>query len=283
VVAGAAGFIGQHLCTELRTFGHSVYGIDLVWGDDLLKQGAAEFRFRDIQPDVVVHLAAQVGRQFGEDDPLFTVSQNPGMCALVARAAEKIGARVVYASTSEVYGDQGDATCREDGPLALPHNLYGLSKRWGEEVFELYCPRDLTVLRFSMPYGPGLPAGRGRAAMINFLYNALHGLPITVHEGAERSWCWIGDTVAAARIVIEHSTGVFNIGRDDNATSMLDVAKLACIMTGASEDLIQVVPAPERQTVVKRLATDRIRSLGWQPRVDLLEGMERTLQYVRTL
>ena len=250
----------------------------------MLKPDAAKYLFNKQKPDVVVHLAAQVGRQFGEDDPLYTVAQNPGMCSLVASAAASVGARVVFASTSEVYGDMGPCTAVEHLPMEFPHNLYGLSKLWGEQACQLYAPDGLTILRLSMPYGPGLPAGRGRAAMINFLYNGLHNLPITVHTGSERSWCWIGDTVAAVRMIIEQTDGgVFNVGRDDNAVSMLKVAKLACMMTGGSESLIRMVDPPSMQTIVKRLSTDKIRSLGWEPKVGLLEGMERTLQYVRTL
>jgi nucleoside-diphosphate-sugar epimerase len=185
-----------------------------------------------------------------------------------------------------VYGDQGDALCDEyEGPFGLPHNIYGLSKKWGEDVCSLYAPDDLIALRFSMPYGPGLPAGRGRAAIINMLWQALKRERIPVHAGAERSWCWIGDTVRAARLALEHGKrGAYNVGRDDNPVSMATVADLACGLTGADADeLVELIEAPANQTVVKRLSTDRIRRLGWEPEVDLREGMERTLEWVRTL
>jgi len=207
------------------------------------------------------------------------------MTALVAKAAGAAGARFVYASTSEIYGDNGDTEVDEfEGPFLLPHNLYGLSKRWGEEACHLYAPAGLTILRFSMPYGPGLPAGKGRAAIINMLWQALHGRQIPVHRGAERAWCWIGDTVRAARLTIEDTDGgVFNIGRDDNPRSMLEVARIACELTGADPSLIRTVDAPANQTVVKRLSSHRIRALGWTPTVELEEGMNLTLEWVRSL
>jgi nucleoside-diphosphate-sugar epimerase len=161
--------------------------------------------------------------------------------------------------------------------------MYGLSKRWGEESCRLYAPDGLIVLRLSMPYGPGLPAGFGRAAIINMLWQALNRKPIPVHIGAERSWCWVGDTVRAIKLIIEDSThGAYNVGRDDAPVSMFQVARIACELTGAPFELIEMVKAPERQTVVKRLSTDKIRELGWTPEVDLLEGMERTLVWVES-
>jgi nucleoside-diphosphate-sugar epimerase len=129
-----------------------------------------------------------------------------------------------------------------------------------------------------MPYGPGLPAGRGRAAIINMLWQAKYGMPMPVHIGAERSWCWIGDTVVGARLAIEKGEGPYNIGRDDDPTSMERVAQLACIIAGGDQELVEMVAAPERQTVVKRLSTARIRKLGWTPRVSLYDGMEETYQ-----
>lgn len=295
LVTGAAGFIGTHLCNELMGHDYDVVGVDKSDGD-LLDPFTIDKLLDLHHPDVVVHLAAKVGRAFGEDDLAVTVNDNAVMTSLVARACGDRKIQLVYASTSEVYGDMGTKIAREGGPWELPHNLYGLSKRWGEEAASLYAPEGLVRLRLSMPYGPGLPAGRGRAALVNFLWNALNGQPLTVHRGSERSWCWVGDTARAIRMIIEaeHSRfqaghflfglnneqGVWNVGRDDNATSMRVVAEMACAMTGAPMSLIEEVDPPGMQTVVKRLATDKIRRLGWSPTVELGEGMKRTLTWI---
>ena len=215
-----------------------------------------------------------------------TMMDNVGMTALVAQACGERKIRMAYASTSEIYGDNGETSCDEyEGPFTLPHNVYGISKHFGESLCIHYAPKDLLIWRISMPYGPGLPAGRGRAAIINMLHQALHGKPIPVHKGAERSWCYVTDTVRAMRMTLTEAVpGVFNIGRDDAAVPMLAVAAIACGLAGVDpNDHIMEIDPPEMQTVVKRLSTDRIRALGWEPEVDLAEGMERTLEWVQQL
>lgn len=293
LVTGAAGFIGRHLCEELAAHGHDVTGVDRVEGD-LRLPDTARVLVASVQPDVVVHLAAQVGRVFGEDDIDITITNNALATARVAQATQQAGARLVYVSTSEVYGDRGVSWCTEGGPMVVPHNAYGLTKRHGEELASLYAPDGLQVIRLSMPYGPGLPAGRGRAAIINLLHQAHYRQPMTVHHGASRCWCWIGDTVRGMRLVIEKGeqgeyrddvqwgTGVYNVGRSDNEVTMHRVAQIACGLAGAPLSLIRDVTAPANQTVVKRLSNDKLKALGWAPTVDLEEGMRRTYEVVKT-
>jgi nucleoside-diphosphate-sugar epimerase len=289
IVTGGAGFIGTHLCFELEQAGHEVEVLDIKlsrWHDlrfpEIVKTNFSEHS----DADICIHLAAKVGRLFGEDDPMETITDNVGMTALVAQQCGALDIRMAYASTSEVYGDNGEVVCDEyRGPFTLPHNVYGISKFFGEDICHHYAPDALTIFRFSMPYGPGLPAGRGRAAIINMLHQAQHGKKIPVHKGAERSWCYVTDTVRATRLALEKSEGgIYNVGRDDDAVPMLKVAKIACELTGAvPKHLIEMVPPPQMQTVVKRLATDRVRALGWEPEVELEEGMQRTLEWVKTL
>lgn len=282
LVTGNAGFIARHLMWGFSD-DHEMHGIDR-WTGDLFKPHIIRREIASFKPDMVIHLAAKVGRLFGEDDPLETIRSNTLITTDIALACRDADVRLAYASTSEVYGDQGEHGCTEDEPFTkIPHNIYGLSKRWGEEAASLYTDNPI-LFRFSMPYGPGLPAGRGRAALINMLHQALHRKPITVHRGAERSWCYVEDTIRGAKAVVESGLGGgWNIGRDDNAISMLEVAERCCDMVGAPHSLIDVVDPPENQTVVKRLRTEKLRGLGWNPRVGLEEGMKRTLEWVKTL
>lgn len=281
LVTGHNGFLGYHLTRELLVHGYEVEGHDKPDGD-LTEPGVFSEHLYRSSPDLVIHLAAQVGRLFGERDLAHTITSNVTMTALVAKVCGEAGVPVLYASSSEVYGDQGNAVCYEDGPLVLSHNAYGLSKRQGEEFLQLYAPEGLKIVRLSMPFGPGAPPGVGRRALDTFLWQALHRKPITVHRGAERSWCWIGDTVAGIRAVIERGQpGAYNIGRDDCPVSMLALAGMCCDLVGASRDLIEVVSAPDRQTVVKRLSTAKLQLLGWEPTVELEEGLVEVLEWVR--
>lgn len=314
---GGAGFIGSHLAAELAAHDHDVLVLDPA--SPLIRTDGVQYAQRSA-PDyldlargrhVVVHLAAAVGRVFGEDAPALTIESNASLTASVARWCRAEGQRLVYVSTSEVYGNLGTRVAREDdGSWALPHNLYGLSKRWGEEVATLYAvgygrrdtdaparPAGLQIVRPSMPYGPGLPAGRGRAAIVNMLAQATRGERIVTHRASERSWCWIGDLAAGFRFIIERGKvadspvdigsgwGCYNLGRDDAPVPMLYVARQACFLAGLgqaeAEALIDVVEAPSNQTTVKRLSTAKLRNLGWAPRVDLEQGMAETLRWMR--
>jgi nucleoside-diphosphate-sugar epimerase len=284
LVTGHQGFIGQHLCRELESAGHEVVGHDRDEGD-LTERGVLAARLDNWWPNRVVHLAAQVGRLFGEDDLIHTVQSNATMTTLLAHACGERGIPVLYASSSEVYGDHGPATCFENERVTraqLPHNLYGLSKRWGEEALRLYAPDGLRIVRLSMPYGPGAPPGRGRRALDTFLWQAHHRMTLPVHRGAERSWCHVSDTVRGIRLVLERGEHeVYNVGRDDHPVSMLSLAIWACDHTGAPRELIDEVDPPAAQTVVKRLSTRRLQDLGWVPSVELEEGLPELLEWVQ--
>ena len=284
LVTGADGFIGRHLSADLEAAGHEVKACDLVDGDIrdrvLLQRLIAKH-----EPDRVVHLAAAVGRLRRERDPVETVSVNVGGTAAIAWACGEEGVPLTYASSSEVYGNGGWSIWREDQLYKrLPHNAYGLTKRQGEEFAALYAPDGLQIACICMPYGPGSWPGWGRTALINFLNWALRREPLIVHRGAERSWCYIEDTVRAMRLLIESDeTGRWNIGRDDDLRPLEEVAEMACELAGADRSLIQVVDPPERYlSVIKRISTSRLYArFGWQPEVELFEGMARTLDWLK--
>jgi nucleoside-diphosphate-sugar epimerase len=282
-ITGASGFVGSWLTKELENYGYEVFTTDInTDGRNLLDENSFREWIDEVNPDICYHLAAQVGRIFGERDVVHTVRHNAEMTTIVAKYCGERGIRLAYVSTSEVYGDQGEKDCDEYGELKLSHNLYGVTKYWGEQAAELFAPNNLVIARLSMPYGPGVPPGKGRRAMDTMLWQAYHGMPLTVHEGAERSWCWIGDTVKALRMIIEQpESGIFNIGRDDDPRSMLEIAERACELAGASKELIQIIPAPAMQTIVKRLSTARIRQLGWTPTVELEEGIKYVFEWIK--
>jgi UDP-glucuronate decarboxylase len=272
LITDANGFVGSHLSRELQDAGHLVAGVDVDIVDALHVRRA----INEHKAEVLIHLdEGESSGLLGENDVFATVGDTAGVTAGVAKVCGELGVRLVYASTDQIYGDNGDAVSSEDGPFALPNTTYALGKLMGESLGLLYAPVGLTVLRISSPYGPGLPAAR--SALINLLLRAREGTEMPVHIGAERSWCWVGDTVRAMRLVMEKSDGVYNIGHDDDGITMQEVAELACSLTGASKDLIKLIQPPANQTVVRRLSMKKLRRLGWEPKVSLYEGMEMTL------
>ena len=282
LITGAAGFIGKYLTDYLQQSNYEVIPVDFSDGD-LREEGVADRLIGIHRPDVVIHLAAQVGIYFNECDCVHAINSNTIMTLRVAQACAKHGARLVHTSTSEVYGDHGDQLIDEDAPLVgKPTGIYAISKRWSEDAAREYAPGGLVIVRPSMPYGPGAPPGKGRRAMDNMLWQAWHRKPITVHRGSMRSWCWIGDLCAGYELILRTgATGAFNIGRDDDERSMLEIAIRSCELTGAPTSLIHEVDPPAKKTMVKRLSTAKIRALGWMPTVELPEGMSLVLGWVK--
>lgn len=287
LVTGAKGLLGTHICKELFGY-HEVVGVDREEGT--LRDTTVISRLLDKHtPDYVLHLAAKVGRLFGDHNAMDTIIDNAGLTANVAKACGERGVRLAYASTSEVYGDFEDRfVCEDDLQCGvLPNNLYGLSKRWGEEVSRLYAPSHLLMFRFGMPIGPGYLPGYGKAAIATFIWNAMKGKPLVVHKDTERSWCWVGDVANATRVVLEaawandENCGAWNIGRDDNPYTMEEIAVMICKMVGAPLNLIELVDTPPGIIRLKRQSTDRLRSLGWKPRVDFTEMLMRTYEWIK--
>jgi dTDP-glucose 4,6-dehydratase len=251
LVTGGRGFIGAHVCEALRELDHEA--IPLGRGDgDLADDGVAERLIGEHEPDAVVHLAAVMP---GDD----RLAQNALVAGLVALACETRDIPLFHGSTTSVYSD--------DTP-------YATSKRDSEEVVG-----DATILRFHFPYGPG----QRRGAIPTMLEQALAGERIVVYSGWERSFCYVGDVaVAVATLVDRGEQGDWDIGRDDDRRTLLEVAQLACELTGADPSSIEVADPPEGPALVfEGLDTDRLRSLGWRPGVRLEDGMARTLDRLR--
>ena len=279
LVTGASGFVGRALVEELRHADGAYEVHPLARSDgDLADPGVADAAVAELAPDVIVHSAARIGVVRCEEAAELAVRANVLATALVARAAAAHGARFAYVSTSDVYGAAGAAD--EETPPA-PESLYALTKLWGEQAAALYAPKGLTILRLANPYGPGVDPGEAKGAVPTMLRQADAGEPIPVFRGEARSFCWIGDIVRGIRLVLESGDdGAFNIGWDGEAVALVDVARVACELTGAPQDLIEEVEPPPGR-VMTRIATERIRALGWRAEVPLDEGMRMLLEQIR--
>jgi nucleoside-diphosphate-sugar epimerase len=279
LVTGASGFVGRALVEELRhaVAAYEVHPLGREDGD-LSRESMADAALAEARPEVVVHGAARIGVVRCEEAPELAVRSNVLATALVARAAAAHGARLVFLSTSDVYGSA--AAADEETPPA-PESLYALTKLWGEQAAALYAPNGLAVLRLANPYGPGVDAGQAKGAVPSMLRQADAREPIPVFRGEARAFCWIGDVVRAIRLVVEDGAdGVFNVGSDGEPVSLADVARVACELTGAPHELIEEVEPPPGR-VMTRIATERIRALGWRAETPLDEGMRQLLGSLR--
>ena len=277
LVTGASGFVGRALVEELRhgERSYEVHALERSAGD-LAEPGVAESAIAGA--DVVVHAAARIGVVRCEEDPEAALRSNVLATTLVARACAAHGARLAYVSTADVYGSVDRAD--EKTPPA-PASLYALTKWWGEQTARLYAPERLLVLRIANPYGPGVETGQGKGALPTMLQQAERGERIPAFRGEARSWCWIGDVARAVRLVLESGEdGVFNIGSDAEPLALTDVARLACEVAGSSPELVdEVEPPPGR--VTPRIRVERLRALGWRPKVGLEEGLRLLLESSR--
>lgn len=278
LVTGAEGFIGGHLAPALEASGHVVVGSDRP-DHDLADSGVTRSLVEESSPDYVIHLAARYGRLLCRDAPHRAVSDNAAATTELAAVCAERMTPVLYASSSEVYGDHDENTISEDSELRTPTTIYGLSKRWGEEALRLYlAPEYLTIVRLNMLYGPEQRGGYGCCALATFIRNALEGTPLTVHQSASRSWLYISDAVRAIEILIGKS-GVWNVANAHERLSMIETADLVCQEVGVSTSTgVDYIPAPPGQIRHKVYDTAKLEALGWRPEVGLGEGIRRTVE-----
>jgi UDP-glucose 4-epimerase len=305
-ITGASGYIGEWLMAELSSHGHDVHAQDLMRPDgavnwtafrvfDLTDDDERATWLRDTDPELVIHLAALYGRVWGEADLVKTARVNAGLTAALARDAASFNARLMYVSSSEVYGQSADGeTVYADSGLS-PLNMYGLTKKWGEEAAQLYAPNGLMIARLNMPYGPSfsqpepgsVPRTSGRIGLTGYnvlhsmVWRASHGLDLLVHRETERCMTWVKDTMRALAVIMESGqSGVWNVCRDDDHRSLADIASLVLRITGSESRIVMSDPPPG-VTRRKPLDAGPLRQLGWKPAVNLEEGIRLSWEHYR--
>lgn len=279
LLTGANGFIGRYLVPRLR-YNSVLYPTDRD-SLDITDHDAVRMAIKSFEPDVVIHLAAATGRELATD-PRWVIEHNVTATAVIARLCEEYGARLVYFSSSEAYGEVGNLRVNEKSPLGRATNLYGLSKQMSEAAVNLYT--KALILRPVMPYGPGFPGtsmypGPGKCALVNFIWKALHNEPLMVHRHTSRSWIWIGDMIEAIVLLIESGRlGTYNLGVEDDL-GMIQLASKITHMVGKGK--IRTIEPPDNLTRRKFISVDKLRKTGWEPKVTLDEGLGKTLEWLR--
>ena len=285
-VTGAAGFIGSHLAEALGVAGHDVVGIDCFtdYYDVTLKEENArglEVRRFDLARDRldfsgfdgVFHLAGQPGvRSFGDVFPLY-VRNNVLASQRLFEAAVESGARVVYASSSSVYGDaERFPTPEETEPQPL--SPYGITKLAAEHLARAYARSfglDVVVLRYFNAFGP---RQRPDMAFTRIAFALAEGRPFDLYGdgGQTRGWTYVSDVVSATVAAMERGEGTYNVGGGVEA-SMREAIAILERVSGRRLELREApaVPGDQRRT---RADTTRIRGeLGWEPQVSLEDGL----------
>ncbi|MDP9072041.1 MAG: SDR family oxidoreductase [Actinomycetota bacterium] len=305
VVTGGAGFLGSHLCDRLLDRGEEVVAIDnLLTGrlDNLAHLfGRPGFTFQNHNVSnyvhvpgpvhAVLHFASPASPKDYLELPIQTLKVGSlGTHHLLGLSKDK-GARFVLASTSEVYGDPQVHPQPEDywghvNPVG-PRGVYDEAKRFAEALVMAYHRShglDVRIVRIFNTYGPRLRPGDGRVVS-NFLVQALEGKPLTVYgDGSQtRSFCYVDDQVAGILALLDSDyVGPMNIGNPHDVT-VGRLAELVLDVTGSSSEVVRrplPVDDPTRRRPDISLAR---RTLGWEPRVALAEGLSRTAAWLQGL
>lgn len=305
LITGAAGFLGSHLCDHFLALGHEVIGMDnfLTGSPANIAHLGKNPRFSFVEHNVtdyidvagpldgVLHFASPASPVDYLELPIQTLKVGSLGTHKTLGLAKAKGARYLIASTSEVYGDpqvhpQPETYWGNVNPVG-PRGVYDEAKRFAEAMtmaYHRYHGVETRIVRIFNTYGPRMRPNDGRVVS-NFIVQALRGEPLTVYgEGMQtRSFCYATDEVEGiARLFFSDRAEPTNIGNPDEFTIM-ELAQTVIRLTG-SKSAIDFRPLPEDDPKVRKPDITVARQiLGWEPKITLEEGLEKTIPYFRKL
>jgi len=305
LITGGAGFLGSHLCDRFIEEGHQVICMDnLITGDTanvehLFELGSDQFRFvkHDVTNfihvggdlDYVLHFASPASPIDYLELPIQTLKVGALGTHKALGLAKAKNARLLLASTSEVYGDPEIHPQKEDywgnvNPIG-PRGVYDEAKRFAEAMtmaYHRYHGVETRIVRIFNTYGPRMRIDDGRA-LPTFMSQALNGEPLTVYgDGSQtRSFCYVDDLVDGIyRLLMSDEADPVNVGNPDEIT-IKEFAEEIIELTG-SNSTITYEPLPKDDPQVRQPDITRAKEiLGWSPNVDRTDGLRRTLDYFR--
>jgi UDP-glucuronate decarboxylase len=301
LVTGAAGFLGSHLCDALLAQGHEVLGVDNLYTGSrlnvkhLLPNPNFEFMRHDItlplfvEVDQIYNLACPASPIHYQKNPVQTIKTSIQGAINVLGLAKRTGAKVLQASTSEVYGDplievQSENYWGNVNPIGI-RACYDEGKRAAETLFFDYWRQyktQIKVARIFNTYGPRMDLNDGRVVS-NFAVQALRGKPLTIYgDGSQtRSFCFVSDLIPGLIKLMESSdeiTGPINLG-NPNEFTMLELAQ-RIIESAASDSTLVFKDLPQDDPQQRKPDISKAKELlNWEPSVQLDEGLRSTIDY----
>jgi len=305
LVTGGAGFLGSHLCDRLIGEGHEVLCADNFFTgtkrniEHLLGDPSFELLRHDVtfplfvEVDEIYNLACPASPVHYQHDPVQTTKTSVHGAINMLGLAKRLKAKILQASTSEVYGDpavhpQAEEYWGHVNPIG-PRSCYDEGKRCAETLFFDYHRQlglSIKVARIFNTYGPRMHPADGRVVS-NFIVQALRAEPITVYgDGSQtRSFCYVDDLIDGLVRLMDSPdevTGPINIG-NPNEFTMRELAEMVVHKVGGPS-AVAFAPLPADDPRQRQPDISRARSqLGWEPHVPLSDGLDRTIGYFREL
>jgi UDP-glucuronate decarboxylase len=304
LVTGGAGFLGSHLCERLLKDGNSVIAVDNYFTGSknniahLLDSKNFEVIRQDIciplyvEVDEIYNLACPASPFYYQWDPIQTMKTSVLGAYNMLGLAKRTGAKILQASTSEVYGDPVEHPQKETywgnvNPIGI-RSCYDEGKRAAETLFmDYYRIHDVKakIVRIFNTYGPRMAQNDGRVVS-NFIVQALQGKDITIYgDGTQtRSFCYVDDLLDAMQAMMNHPDDCFigpvNIGNPGEFT-MWELAEKVIELTGTKSKILQQ-PLPQDDPKQRRPDISVAKSmLDWEPKINLEQGLTRTIDYFR--
>ncbi|MDO9101932.1 MAG: SDR family oxidoreductase [Candidatus Nitrotoga sp.] len=303
LVTGGAGFLGSHLCERLLASGSDVLCVDNFFTGNkenikhLLGHPHFELMRHDVtfplyvEVDEIYNLACPASPVHYQFDPVQTTKTSVHGAINMLGLAKRVKAKILQASTSEVYGDpevqpQSEAYWGRVNPIGI-RSCYDEGKRCAETLFFDYWRQhrlQIKVARIFNTYGPRMQPGDGRVVS-NFIVQALNGDDITIYgDGSQtRSFCYVDDLIDALILTMgtgDEFTGPVNIG-NPSEISILEFAKIVIELTGSKSKLV-FKPLPQDDPKQRQPDIDLAKSqLDWYPKIDLINGLKKTIAYFK--
>ncbi len=297
LVTGSKGTLGTPLVKELSRRGHEVWQCDLQHqrDDNYIRADVSNYRqlervFEANQYDYVYHLAAEFGRINGEEyyDTLWET--NVIGTRNILEWQKKKGFRLIFASSSEIYGDKHEDILKEDMPLnytIIQPNDYAVTK-WVNEIqimnFEKRFNIEVVRCRFFNAYGPGEYYHHYRSVVCLFCYRALFGIPWEVYEGYHRVFMYIDDFIPTLANVCENFVHgeVYNIGGQE-FRSVKELSDLILDYTRADSSLVSYLPEDKHNVLNKRPDITKAKEdFGHDPQIPLEIGVPKTIEWMKS-